>query len=315
MKRILSIDGGGIRGIIPALLLAAIERITKRHVADLFDMIAGTSTGGILALGLVKPSGNGTPQYTASSLATLYSQQGARIFKRSRMPLKNLWGPKYASDGIESVLAEYFGDAQLSDAIKPVLVTAADNERRKPFFFRSEEAKTDPTEQFLMRDAARATSAAPTFFAPHYLENSSRPRPLSLIDGGVHSNHPGMAALVDAHAMWPGEEYFMVSLGTGQQTKQIAHQDAAKWGLVGWAPNIMDTVLDGGPQTVDYQLRVILNGNGRQRYHRMQLTLMPEHAAMDDASARNLHALELLADDFIDANRERIEQVCEVLAA
>ena len=82
MVKILSIDGGGIRGIIPAIVLAEIERRTGRPTAQLFDLVAGTSTGGILALGLTIPKTTGAPLYTARSLAEMYEREGSRIFFR-----------------------------------------------------------------------------------------------------------------------------------------------------------------------------------------------------------------------------------------
>ena len=84
---ILSIDGGGIRGIIPAIVLAEIEKNTGSKIANLFDLIAGTSTGGILALGLTRPGNDSTPQYSASDLVTLYEEEGRNVFSRSTSQL------------------------------------------------------------------------------------------------------------------------------------------------------------------------------------------------------------------------------------
>ena len=83
MKYVLSLDGGGIRGLIPALVLADIEKKTGKRIAELFDLITGTSTGGILALGLCKDNGNGVPQYSAKNLSKIYQDRGSEIFSRS----------------------------------------------------------------------------------------------------------------------------------------------------------------------------------------------------------------------------------------
>src|SRR5262245_52031332 len=112
--RILSLDGGGIRGIIPATVLTEIETRTGARIAELFDLIAGTSTGGILALGLVKPSADdeNRPQYAASDLAELYEKEGKHIFRRSSWRqitgLGNLLDEKYDAKGLEEVLDDYF---------------------------------------------------------------------------------------------------------------------------------------------------------------------------------------------------------------
>ena len=166
MVRILSIDGGGIRGIIPAMVLAEIERRTQRPVAQLFDLVAGTSTGGIIALGLTVPKCPGAPLYRAQRFVELYEHEGARIFSRSLLramfAVDNLTLKKYSSTGIEQVLKEYFGDARLRDAVTDVLITSYEIERRFPFFFKSRNAQRRSDYDFLARDVARATSAAPS---------------------------------------------------------------------------------------------------------------------------------------------------------
>ncbi len=126
--KILAIDGGGIRGIIPATLLAHIESITGRPAAALFDLIAGTSTGGILALGLTIPKTAGAPLHTAQNFVEMYEREGPKIFSRSVwrriIACNNLTEEKYCAAGIDAVLADYFGDSRLADATTDVLVPA-----------------------------------------------------------------------------------------------------------------------------------------------------------------------------------------------
>src|SRR4029078_3479942 len=163
--RVLSIDGGGIRGIIPATVLESIEERTGKRISDLFDLITGTSTGGLLALGLVAPGASGTPMYTASDLVEFYVQKGHAIFARSLphriVALADLAEEKYQAAGIEETLHSYFDDLMLSQATTHVLVTSYEIEQRMPFFFRSSraaDAAKHPGYDFLMRDVARATS-------------------------------------------------------------------------------------------------------------------------------------------------------------
>jgi patatin-like phospholipase/acyl hydrolase len=170
--KVLAIDGGGIRGVIPAMILSAIEERTKASTCKLFDLIAGTSTGGILALGLAKPSAQDEymPEYKAADLAELYEKEGKRIFDRSLwhriIALDNLIDEKYDAAGLEAVLREYFGDTPLSKAVTETLVTSYELETRQPWFFARHKARKDPTYDFPMRFVARATSAAPTYFEP-----------------------------------------------------------------------------------------------------------------------------------------------------
>jgi patatin-like phospholipase/acyl hydrolase len=173
VQKVLSIDGGGIRGIIPAMVLTEIERRTGKATSELFDLVAGTSTGGILALGLTKPEQDGAPEYGAERLIELYETEGEKIFDRPvwhRLQHSG-WGlaeEKYPSKGIEEVAKRYFKDVYLAEALTEVLVTAYEIERRGPWFFKRRHARDKNREgdNFLMRDVARATSAAPTFFEP-----------------------------------------------------------------------------------------------------------------------------------------------------
>ncbi len=124
--KILSIDGGGIRGIIPAVILGELERKTGKAASSLFDLIAGTSTGGILALGLVKPNQDGSPHYSAMDLVGLYESNGSRIFSRSLLhrvlALGRFSKAKYSTTGLEKVLQEYFGETMLSEALTGLVV-------------------------------------------------------------------------------------------------------------------------------------------------------------------------------------------------
>src|SRR3954453_664746 len=119
--KVLSIDGGGIRGLIPALVLAEIERRTGRPTADLFALIAGTSTGGILACGLTRPGPDGRPLHSAEALADLYRTEGPKIFDRSlRKKITSVGGlvdERYDDEALNAALATYLGDARLKDAL------------------------------------------------------------------------------------------------------------------------------------------------------------------------------------------------------
>jgi uncharacterized protein len=235
--RILSIDGGGIRGIIPAKVLARIEELTQKPIAELFDVVAGTSTGGILALGLTCPGPGGAPLHPATDLVDLYVKKGAAIFTRSLFTEEEKFlEPKYRETALEEALADYLGDARLKGAVTRVTVTAYETERRRPFFFRSVRAAADPEHyDYFMRDVARATSAAPTYFAPHKVATSPEPDYYSLVDGGVFANNPGMCAYADALVeVGARPDVVMISLGTGSLTRPLQYDTIKRWGELQW---------------------------------------------------------------------------------
>lgn len=322
--KILSIDGGGIRGIIPATVLADVERRMGRPVAETFDLIAGTSTGGILALALTKRGEDGGPAFSAEELIGLYETEGPRIFSRSLWHCiksgKGLLDQKYPSTGIESAFDTYFGDARLSGALTDVIVTAYDIERRDTFFFKSSKARLDAADDFAMRDAAHATSAAPTYFEPVKIEQGASH--LALVDGGVFAVNPAMSAYAEA----VGREFsskpavgaeaaadvLLLSLGTGELTRPLRWSDAKDWGLVEWARPILDVVFDGVGDATDYHLDRLL---GTDRYYRFQTTLDGASDDLDDASDENLERLKAEAAELIARNEARLDEVCRKLAA
>jgi predicted acylesterase/phospholipase RssA len=311
--RILSIDGGGIRGIIPAKVLAHIEDLTKQPIANLFDVIAGTSTGGILALGLTCPGTDGAPKHPATDLVDLYINRGAAIFTKTFFTEEEKYVlPKYKETALEKALAEYLADARLKDAVTRVTVTAYETERRRPFFFRSVRAAADPDHyDYLMRDVARATSAAPTYFPPHKVSTNPAPDYYSLVDGGVFANNPGMCAYVDALAeVGARKDVFMVSLGTGSLTRPLQYDAIKRWGELQWIQPIIDVLMDGVSNATDYQLEQIL---GKANYYRLQTSLDIAKDEMDDTSGENLRDLVLQAEELITKSGDTIASLCERL--
>jgi uncharacterized protein len=322
MRKILSIDGGGIRGIIPALILAEIEKRTKKPISEMFDIIAGTSTGGIIALGLTKPNSKGKPAYKAKDLVKLYETEGQNIFFQpiwiKLFDLLGLFNAKYPSAGIETVLKHYFKDTHLKHALTNVVIPSYDIEHRDAFFFKSHKAQFDPARNFLMRDVARATSAAPTYFQPKKLFIPTTTDYQAAIDGGVFANNPAMCAYVEAQKLYPQEKDFLiVSLGTGTFTKPLYYNDVKTWGLAKWAKPILDTVFDGVSDTVDYQLRTLLplSNEGKRKYYRFQVRLDEENDAMDNVTEINLRTLKLLAENEIRDQEEILNVLCKNLTS
>jgi patatin-like phospholipase/acyl hydrolase len=314
MTRILSIDGGGIRGIIPATVLSEIERRTGRHTAELFDVIAGTSTGGILACGLTLRDATGRPARTAAELVSMYLDEGQRIFPHELLGrIRSLVDEKYPRRGIESVLRRYMGDARLGDAFTEIVVTAYDIERRRPFFFRSARARADAHHDFPLWMVARATSAAPSYFEPFLLPAEPPDDHYALVDGGVFANNPAMCAYVDAYAGRAHRDgVLMVSLGTGSLTRPLPYEKVREWGLLQWTRPILDVVFDGVSDATDYQLLQIL---GAENHHRLQVELDVASDAMDDVDPENLHNLVLEGDRLVGERSAEIDVICARLTA
>jgi patatin-like phospholipase/acyl hydrolase len=324
--KVLSIDGGGIRGLIPAMILAKIEEMTSKPICQLFDLIAGTSTGGILSLALTVPSKDNKdmPAHSAEDLIKLYTDKGKKIFSSNIFhkisSLDGVSEEKYPATGIESVLKEYFGQSMLSDSLTHVLVPAYELGLRSPFFFKSRHAKNPKKENhdFQMWQIARSTSAAPTYFEPYKLDIGDKGGAdyYAFIDGGVFANNPALCAYAEAKVMFGNTpDILMLSLGTGKRTRCIPYDEAKDWGLLKWAKPILGTVFDGVSDTVDYQLGQILPDN---LYYRIQASLAQlGKDEMDDASEENIHELKLLGLGIIEEWQRtgRLEKLCSKLIA
>mgnify|MGYP001249077710 CR=1 FL=1 len=196
MKKIsiLSLDGGGIRGIIPGVILSYLERKLQEldksdlKIGDFFDFIAGTSTGGILACTYLVKGENGKAKYSAEEALDLYLQEGGKIFYKDLLTKVSsgfgLFDEKYGDEALQKNLKRIFGDLLLSDFIKPSLITAYEITSRSAYFFNSVNAHLDVMYDFKIRDIARSTSAAPTYFEPAKVQSKSG-QTFYFIDGGM----------------------------------------------------------------------------------------------------------------------------------
>jgi patatin-like phospholipase/acyl hydrolase len=311
---VLSVDGGGIRGVIPAMVLADLEERTGRHTSELFDLIAGTSTGGIIALALTVPGPNGGPRWTANDLVDLYLTEGPRIFHHSigRMLESGLGllDEKYDAKPLEQALETYLGEAMVSQSLTDVLVTSYDLEHRSPFFFKTDHAKRTPQHDWPMRVAARATAAAPTYFEPEQL--NAEGETFALCDGGVFAANPAMCAYAEARRRHPSAQIRLVSLGTGQLTRPLHYRDVRGWGLIEWARPLFDVVFDGVSDATQYELEQLLPDAD---YTRFQVELIGASDSLDVASEPNLEHLEALARTLITQRAADLDRLAAELTA
>ena len=309
LVKILAIDGGGMRGVIPATVLMEIERRTGKKTAELFDLIAGTSTGGILAVGSAK-------RYSAGDLRELYFDQGRLIFPQSGFPRsvldasKRPFAEKYPAAGVESVLQKYFGDSRLKDAGCDVLVPSYEIRLRQPWFFRSQRAREDAAYDFALWEVARATSAAPTYFPPARLARPGRRDSWMLIDGGTFANNPAMCAYADVRRADPEAQILVVSLGTGRHAEPIRYHP----GLLGWASPILNIVFDGVGRATEYQLQELLPVvHGRRQYYRFQTELTVAGDAIDHTGPASLLALRQEGEQLVKNQEAQLTDLCATL--
>ena len=337
-KLILSIDGGGMRGLVAVRVLQALEsRLRQRSIHEPFcrnfDLICGTSTGGIIAAGLTAPNPDGTPgkpAMTLENLRALFEDEGANIFHRS-LPLRvrrmivsgtGLFDETYDARPLEKRLQAWLGWASLHSGLTRVVLTAYDIENRRPVFMTNcPQSGGERSDDYLFWQAARATSAVPTLFEPALVDNLSRRDQQSLIDGAMFANDPAMAAYVEGRKLgWRPEEILLLSIGTGTLEEQpISHERASGWGGLGWVnpangSPILSILSDGQAKVSAYQADYLLNAGGETRFVRINGKLPRESSRIDDARPGNIRRLNETADRFIRDNSVALDFIAETIS-
>ncbi len=342
---ILSIDGGGIRGIIPLKILEYIELTTGKRIYELFDVIGGTSTGGIIALGLNSKQPGTQQVYTTTELLKFYTEDAGQIFQKpstleggeleatvesGEIRDPGWWNPTYSSQGIEKYLKTKFGpDTKLSELeSKPdVTVFGYDIHNDCPYYFNSKKARENPGDNYCVWQAARATSAAPSYF-PSAKFSPTTGSPI-FIDGGVYINNPSLELLIQAKNLYPNEQNFLlVSLGTG--SFKVSHDYLENAGAIPWllgnpvfghpSGALLEVMMAGVSETTHHQLQALVSGNSKlglempilNRYERYQKELRKD-IAMDDISDGNIANLQELGNALVKDNIDSLNKLCDAL--
>ncbi len=330
LYRILSIDGGGIRGIIPARVLIALEKKIREAsgrsdacISDYFDFIAGTSTGGILTCVFLTPGAEDPerPRFCASQALELYYERGREIFDASVWHrVRSAWGlldERYPAEGLENVLDTYLSDLKLSDLLKPSLITAYDLERRRTHFFTQHRAQGDAHRNFRLRDVARATSAAPTYFECARIR-SDADETYTLVDGGVFASNPALCAYAEVRRFVgkTAVQMAILSLGTGTHERVYPYEDAKGWGLAEWTKPIVNVMMSAVGETVDFQLRQIFDAvNAPSQYLRIDTRLPEKNADLDNVDVDNMQELDAAGTAAVVDNEDRLDTFVDLLVS
>ncbi|KAG5542177.1 hypothetical protein RHGRI_021892 [Rhododendron griersonianum] len=299
---VLSIDGGGIRGVIPGTILNFLESELQKldgedaRIADYFDVIAGTSTGGLVTAMLTAPNENNRPVFAAKDIKDFYLDNCPQIFPQVNYPfgpfsnatkmIKALTGPKYDGKYLHNLVKEKLGSTRLHQTLTNVAIPTFDIKRLQPTIFSSYEVRNNPSLNALLSDICISTSAAPTYLPAHNFDtkdSDGKVREFNLIDGGVAANNPILKRNPDYSAIEKMDygRLLVISLGTGTakiEEKYVAN-DAAKWGLLGWLTSdgsspLIDVFSHASADMVDLHLSVIFQAlHSEKKYLRIQKNL------------------------------------------
>ncbi|KAF3776039.1 Patatin-like protein 2 [Nymphaea thermarum] len=289
---ILSIDGGGIRGIIPGTILAFLEKQLQEldgpaaRIADYFDIIAGTSTGGLVTAMLTAPDDRKRPLYAAKEIVPFYLENCPKIFPQPRGPFPSLAkicralvGPKYSGKNLHHIVRQNLGNKKLKETLTNVVIPTFDIKLLEPVVFSTYEVKNDVSKDVLLSDICIGTSAAPTYLPAHFFEtkdSNGNIKSYNLADGGVAANNPALLAIGDITTeIFSGNpdffpikptdygRFLVISLGTGSSRRQKMYsaKAAAKWGTIDWLYNrggtpLVDIFTQASADMVDLHISV-----------------------------------------------------------
>ncbi|KAJ0680814.1 putative galactolipase [Helianthus annuus] len=335
---ILSIDGGGVRGLIPSVILNFLETELQKldgenaRLADYFDVISGTSTGGLVTTMLTTPNEENRPLFKAKDITNFYLEHCPKIFPHDDNPfghaervIKALSGPKYDGVYLHELVQELLGNAQLHETLTNVVIPTFDIKRLQPTIFSSYQLKKNPSLDALLSDICIGTSAAPTYLPAHTFATVDSEGNLlgefNLIDGGVSANNPTLVAIsevtqeitggsIDFFPIKPTEygRFLVLSLGTGSPKFEEKY-DASKsssWGVLGWLKSsgstpLIDVFTQSSSDMVDYHLSALFQAlHSGENYLRVQDdTLSGDVASMDLTTRKNLEDLVQVGEELL----------------
>lgn len=298
---ILSIDGGGVRGVVPAVMVAELEKhLGGRKVSDVVDLFAGTSAGGILVTLLNVPVNPNAPvgqrraKNTAAEALKLSNAVIGKIFDtaglRKYRVMWGLTGSKYSTKPLIKIVQEEVGDnLRMYQLTKPTILVAVDLATHEPFYFNSYEKNN----VLFAWEGVMASAAAPTFFKPYPLVMPDGSI-MKLTDGGLVSNSPQQEAYLAAKQLYPNHSYFLISLSTGGSTLKadVAVQGKTAGSIPKMVGKTVETTLDAQTiKSTNFLKAMAKDPKQRLEYHRIEVTLPKECSSTDDASDENISCL------------------------
>ncbi|PIQ43735.1 MAG: hypothetical protein COV52_01490 [Gammaproteobacteria bacterium CG11_big_fil_rev_8_21_14_0_20_46_22] len=318
--RILIIDGGGIHGIIPAYILNYLSEKTGKPISQLFDIMAGTSSGSISVTALNTPDKNGKPKLSTQDLIGIYNHIGPQLLKNpwyhQVLTLGGLIGPMLPASNLDHAYEKYLGQTtRFDELIKPVLVPVYSFQERRVLWFKSWELGKSGRPDFYTHEVVSAATATPGVFPPVIIQSMESRQSYLAGDAFNAVNDPGPPALFAAMKLYPNKRYLVVSLGTGEDSTNIPGNQAIHWGLAQWMRYILIDFMKG---QVDTTVNIMQNlqeiiPKRFVAYYRFNAPIPPQLDDPFNVSPKNIKALNHVAQAIVNSRRAALDKVaCEL---
>ncbi|GKX29141.1 patatin [Vallitalea longa] len=322
--KILSIDGGGVRGLIPCIFLDHLRKEldsfgNKTPFYNLFDVISGTSTGSLISLMLIKPPKDYTDYERLDLLMNLYESGTKEIFPEAKIEIcqtiKHLFRPKYTGKPLKKLLRQNFRNLTLRDSLCNLIIPTYDMISMRPYLFKQRIDIKDYYDNFLLKDVGLSSSAAPTYLPPANIRSLTGGQHYCFVDGGIFCNNPSLCAYTYAKKLYPNaKQFIIVSLGTGEYVRTYECKKVKKWGIYGWMNPLngiplLTAYMDSQMESDNY----IINSMDDVKEYRFEISLNGMSSELDDSSDRNIDFLKGKAAELILSNSKKIKQLTKLL--
>ena len=292
MKLLLNIDGGGVRGYFPLLILNYIEKKINKKISDIFDYYSGVSASSIILAGLLT-------KYSIDDTIQLFKNVSKNIFYRSYFHIiksgSGLFDSKYTDYYINLELQKYFNDIKLTDIKKPFTILTYDIQNSSPKCWHSHNEKHD----HYLWEIIRSSTAAPVYFPPYKLNEHV------LIDGGVVANN--LSEFIFTHALvhfGPDEEFYQISIGTGNFNPTPTTIPTGLWS---WSGNLINVFFNASSTYEMNTLKKLSKIEKLKHFHRLDINLNQD-ILLDDYTA--FDKMDIIFQQWLTTNQTLLDQIC-----
>lgn len=297
--KVLSIDSGGVNGVVSLEILCALEKQLNKPISEIFDYFVGSSAGGIIASLLNLKDDNGHPLYKVDDVAKIYKKYMKIIFDKDWYSF-GIFSPIYDRRIMDKIFLDAFKNNTLTNTSKPITLLSFSLNTGKPNIWSTFKAQKDPNLDYYLRDAVGATSSAPIFFAPKTTVKKDG-SVMHDIDGGIFDANPlmtGIAELIEINPHLKKDDILIISIGPGRMNLDDSEKTNSmlNYGFTGWVmskPNIVDLIIHADAISDAIQGQKIF-----PNYFRLDPLIPKNLSSVDDTNPNTINKLTIIAQKY-----------------